>query len=121
MAKATIVTLTELADLLKGQRLGMELTQAEVAEAAGKNAATVTCWEAGTTEPGALALTRACQFMGVTPNDVLLTNTKDRGVMEKLTPAQRVQFYRLAALVRPILEETPDFLDALCKFLAKRG
>lgn len=68
------VTLPELAKRLKAARDSGAMTQASVAGAAGKNTATYTYWESGTTEPGALALTRACLFIGITPNDVLIEN-----------------------------------------------
>src|ERR1700753_1369396 len=68
------VTLPELATRLKAVRSSRTLTQAVVSSAAGKNTATYTDWESGTTAPGALALTRACLFMGITPNDVLIGN-----------------------------------------------
>jgi len=68
--KADVCTLPDLAKRLRAFRA--DRTQAAVSSAAGKNTATYTYWESGTTEPGALALARACLFMGCTPNDVLL-------------------------------------------------
>jgi transcriptional regulator with XRE-family HTH domain len=68
--KSEVCTLPELAKRLRAFR--GDRTQAAVSSAAGKNTATYTYWESGTTEPGALALARACLFMGCTPNDVLL-------------------------------------------------
>lgn len=68
--KTEVCTLPDLAKRLRAFRA--DRTQAAVSSAAGKNTATYTYWESGTTEPGALALARACLFMGCTPNDVLL-------------------------------------------------
>lgn len=72
---AFVVNLPEMAERLKAYRGSKNMTQAEVSSAAGKNTATYTYWESGTTEPGSLALARACQHMGCTPNDILLADS----------------------------------------------
>lgn len=65
-----VSNLNDLARKLRARR-GLR-TQAQVAAAAGKKTATYTFWEGGRSEPGALSLTRACLFLGCTPNDILL-------------------------------------------------
>jgi len=79
--KEEVCTLPDFAKRFRAFR--GERTQTELSAAAGKNTATVTYWEAGATEPGALSLARACLFMGCTPNDLLL-KSKLSGLGEEL-------------------------------------
>lgn len=101
--KSTAVTLPELAKRLFAARNSGELTQAQVSTAAGKNTATYTYWEAGSTEPGALALTRACLHMGVTPNDVLLSDSA-LGLLQGMSKPDTVRVVNIIKKASQIAE-----------------
>jgi transcriptional regulator with XRE-family HTH domain len=101
-----------MAKALLAQRHARGATQADVADAANKNTATVTYWESGTTEPGALALARACLFLGCTPNDVLLQGDV-QGFGAELKPDQHVELMKHLKLVRGIMARDPQLLHKL--------
>lgn len=100
----TSVTLPELANRLKAVRGSGAHTQAQVSQAAGKNTATYTYWEAGSTEPGALALTRACLFMGVTPNDILLPDATLGAILERVPKKEAARVVSIISKASQIIE-----------------
>jgi transcriptional regulator with XRE-family HTH domain len=83
-----------------------------VADAANKNTATVAYWESGTTEPGALALARACLFLGCTPNDVLLQGDF-QGFAAELKPDQHAELMKHLKLIKNIMARDPQVLHKL--------